>query len=137
LTKHQPPSIQVVLDTNCLFTEAADKLICADLSEFILNDSRQLGLKITWHLPSVVKAERKYQMMERGKKLLPNLAKVESLLGHALGINAEVLAKVWLEPEVSLDESYGFNPRELSNILRIVAENRDLILRAWHDHFGD
>jgi hypothetical protein len=46
-------------------------------------------------------------------------------------------AKVWLEPEVTLAESYGFNPRELSNILRIVAENRDLILRAWHDHFGD
>jgi hypothetical protein len=25
-------------------------------------------------------------------------------------------AKVWLEPEVLLDDSYGFNPRELSNI---------------------
>ena len=30
-------------------------------------------------------------MAERGKKLLPALVKVESLLGHALGINAEVL----------------------------------------------
>ena len=46
-------------------------------------------------------------------------------------------AKVWLEPEISLADSYGFNPRELSNILQIVAENRDLILRAWHDHFGN
>lgn len=46
-------------------------------------------------------------------------------------------AKVWLEPEISLADSYGFNPRELSNILRVVAENRDLLLRAWHDHFGD
>ncbi len=27
-------------------------------------------------------------------------------------------------------DSYGFNPRELSNILRTVADNRDLILRA-------
>jgi hypothetical protein len=45
-------------------------------------------------------------------------------------------AKIWLEPEILIDDSYGFNPRELSNILRIVAENRDLILRAWHDHFG-
>jgi hypothetical protein len=25
-------------------------------------------------------------------------------------------AKVWLEPEISLDDSYGLNPRELSNI---------------------
>ncbi len=46
-------------------------------------------------------------------------------------------AKIWLEPEISIADSYGFNSRELSNILRTVAENRDLILRAWHDHFGN
>jgi uncharacterized protein DUF4160 len=46
-------------------------------------------------------------------------------------------AKVWLEPEVLIDESYGFNRRELSNILRVVMENRNLLLRAWHDHFSD
>jgi Domain of unknown function (DUF4160) len=40
-------------------------------------------------------------------------------------------------PEISIVDSYGFNPRELSTILRVVAENRDLILRAWHDHFGN
>jgi hypothetical protein len=45
-------------------------------------------------------------------------------------------AKIWLEPEVSIDDSYGFNPRELSNILRIVLQNRDLLLRAWHDRFS-
>jgi Domain of unknown function (DUF4160) len=46
-------------------------------------------------------------------------------------------AKVWLEPEISIADSYGFNPRELSNILRVVTEHRDLILRAWHDHFAN
>jgi len=46
-------------------------------------------------------------------------------------------AKIWLEPEISIADSYGFNPRELSNILRTVAEKRDLILKAWHDHFGN
>jgi len=46
-------------------------------------------------------------------------------------------AKIWLEPEVSIAESYGFNPRELSNILRVVMENRDLLLREWHDRFSD
>ena len=45
-------------------------------------------------------------------------------------------AKIWLEPEVSIADSYGFNPRELSNIIRIVLENRDLLLRAWHDRFS-
>ncbi len=45
-------------------------------------------------------------------------------------------AKVWLVPELGLADSYGFNSRELSRTLRTVADNRDLILRAWHDHFG-
>ena len=46
-------------------------------------------------------------------------------------------AKVWLEPDISIADSYGFNSRELSNIVKTVAENRELILRAWHDHFAD
>jgi Domain of unknown function (DUF4160) len=46
-------------------------------------------------------------------------------------------AKVWIEPEVQLADSYGFNPRELSTILRTVAANRALIMKAWHDHFGN
>jgi hypothetical protein len=44
-------------------------------------------------------------------------------------------AKIWLEPEVALDDSYGFSSRELSTILRVVSENRDRLLRAWDDHF--
>jgi Domain of unknown function (DUF4160) len=46
-------------------------------------------------------------------------------------------AKVWLEPEPIIAESYGFNSRELARILRVIMERRDLILRAWHEHFGD
>jgi hypothetical protein len=46
-------------------------------------------------------------------------------------------AKIWLEPDISIEESYGFNSSELSTILRIVAENRDRLLRAWDDHFAD
>ena len=46
-------------------------------------------------------------------------------------------AKVWIEPEILLADSYGFNPRQLSTILRTVADNRDLLLKAWHDHFGN
>ena len=46
-------------------------------------------------------------------------------------------AKIWLEPEISLADSYGFNSPELSNILQVVAEHRDLLLKAWHDHFGN
>jgi hypothetical protein len=46
-------------------------------------------------------------------------------------------AKVWLEPEPIIAESHGFNSRELARILRVIIEHRDLILRAWHEHFGD
>ena len=46
-------------------------------------------------------------------------------------------AKIWIEPDILLADSYGFNPRQLSTILRTVAENRALILKAWHDHFGN
>jgi Domain of unknown function (DUF4160) len=46
-------------------------------------------------------------------------------------------AKIWLEPEVTLAESYGFNSRELARILRVVSERRVSILKAWDDHFGN
>ena len=46
-------------------------------------------------------------------------------------------AKVWLGPDISLADSYGFNRRELSNILRVVGDNREFFLREWHDYFGD
>jgi len=46
-------------------------------------------------------------------------------------------AKIWLEPEIALAESYGFNSSELARILRIVSERRALILKAWDEHFGN
>ena len=46
-------------------------------------------------------------------------------------------AKIWLQPNVSVADSYGFNSRELGTILKVVMEKRDLILRAWNDHFAN
>jgi hypothetical protein len=46
-------------------------------------------------------------------------------------------AKFWVEPEVSIAETFGFNSRELAAIMSAVIENRELILRAWHEHFGN
>jgi hypothetical protein len=54
---------------------------------------------------------------------------------HVMGGGRE--AKIWLVPELSIAGSYGFNASELAAILRIVAENRDLILRKWHEYFGN
>jgi hypothetical protein len=46
-------------------------------------------------------------------------------------------AKIWVDPEVAIAESYGFSSRELTIILSIVITNRELILRVWHEHFGN
>lgn len=89
--KTSPLAVHIILDTNCLFTEAADKLIKAELSEFILGTAASGEINTTWHLPDIVRAERKHQMMVRARRLLPQLEKVESLIGHKFGITEEIL----------------------------------------------
>ena len=37
--------------------------------------------------------------------------------------------------EITIADSYGFNPRQLSRILDVV--NRDTIRRTWDEHFAD
>ena len=46
-------------------------------------------------------------------------------------------AKMWIHPEVAICDSYGFNSREVGDILQVVETNRQKILKAWHDHFAD
>ncbi len=46
-------------------------------------------------------------------------------------------AKIWLGQTIEIADSYGFNPRELSRIMKTVEAHRDVILKAWHEHFGD
>jgi hypothetical protein len=45
-------------------------------------------------------------------------------------------AKFWVEP-VSVAENFGFAAHELTDLVRVVDDNRKLIERAWHEHFGD
>ena len=54
---------------------------------------------------------------------------------HAGKSDAE--AKLWLVPDVRIAESFGYNRREQGELVRIVEQRRDEIMRAWHDHFGD
>jgi hypothetical protein len=48
---------------------------------------------------------------------------------------AERVAKFWLNP-VSLAMSRGFRSGELSEINRIVEENRDLFVEKWNEYFS-
>jgi hypothetical protein len=45
-------------------------------------------------------------------------------------------AKFWLEP-VRLDKSRGFGRAEIGRIEKLVAENAAILLRSWHEYFGD
>jgi hypothetical protein len=49
---------------------------------------------------------------------------------------AERFAKYWLTP-IALVKSRGFRSGELSEIQRLVEENRDLLEERWHEHFGN
>lgn len=53
---------------------------------------------------------------------------------HVEGDGGE--AKLWLVPEVTVSRSAGFNRRQLSEIVRVAADNRKAIERAWHEYFG-
>jgi hypothetical protein len=47
---------------------------------------------------------------------------------------AEQYAKVWLE-SLTIAQSKGFRSGELSEIIRIVRENRLSFLEQWDEHF--
>jgi hypothetical protein len=45
-------------------------------------------------------------------------------------------AKYWLDPIV-LESSDGFTRAELIDIYRLLSEQRMVLLKKWHDYFGD
>jgi len=44
-------------------------------------------------------------------------------------------AKIWLEP-VAVAYNLGFARHELRKIEQMIADNRELCLRKWHEYFG-
>lgn len=44
-------------------------------------------------------------------------------------------AKVWLEP-VAMARNNGLKAKELTHILELVRENRDMLMEKWHGYFG-
>ncbi len=44
-------------------------------------------------------------------------------------------AKFWLSP-VTLARNFGFAPKELNRIYKIINENLDTLVEAWNGHFG-
>jgi len=48
----------------------------------------------------------------------------------------ECVAKLWLEPEPGIAESYGMSSSELRELLQVAVENTELIRRNWNEHFS-
>ena len=48
----------------------------------------------------------------------------------------EAEAKFWLFPDVSVAYNDGYDARTLRELIEIVKENRELIMRAWNEHFS-
>ena len=44
-------------------------------------------------------------------------------------------AKFWLDP-VRLANNIGFRRHELNEIARVLDENQQTLLNAWHEYFG-
>lgn len=46
-----------------------------------------------------------------------------------------MVAKFWLDP-IALERTGGFSRVELNNILKLVHEHREQLIRSWYDFFG-
>jgi hypothetical protein len=47
----------------------------------------------------------------------------------------KMTCKFWLEP-IALGRNQGFTPRKLNRIRRIIQDNQETIIEAWHEHCG-
>ena len=45
-------------------------------------------------------------------------------------------AKLWLDPQVRVAASYGFDAATLRELVEVAQTHRELIQGAWHDYFG-
>lgn len=45
-------------------------------------------------------------------------------------------AKLWLEPQVRIAASFGFDASTLRELVEVAQSNRTLIERTWHEYFG-
>lgn len=91
MVKKHIQKLFVIFDTNVLFTQVASDLIRNDTQRIIEGNSSHGDLEIEWCLPEVVIGERKYQMLGKANDLLPNMQKLERLLGHKFGVGEDTL----------------------------------------------
>lgn len=55
---------------------------------------------------------------------------------HIHVMKGEGEAKFWIEPDILLERSRGFDARTQRRLAVIIEEHRDLILEAWNGYFS-
>ena len=55
---------------------------------------------------------------------------------HIHVLSPEGEAKVWIEPEIALDRSVGYNSSQISEIMNQVKDHKDEIENRWRQHFA-
>lgn len=83
--------IKIFTDTNIVHAAQADLLISSAVHKYVSEHKEIESVELKWYLPSMVLEERRHQMISAALALSPKLAELEKLLGHSLGINAEVM----------------------------------------------
>jgi hypothetical protein len=56
---------------------------------------------------------------------------------HVHASRSDAAAKLWVGSDIRVAESFGFTRREQAELLRIVEQRRDAIVRARHEHVGE
>jgi hypothetical protein len=56
---------------------------------------------------------------------------------HVHARKGEATAKLWLEPEVMVADSYGMSAKELRELVRVARANKDAFAKAWKDFFHE
>src|ERR1700722_2958937 len=89
----KPPHLRldVVLDTNALFTGSANYFLRKEVADLIEQNSKPSDLTIRWIVPEIVRHERHFQMLQAALQMLPTIERLERLLGHNLNITKEIL----------------------------------------------
>jgi hypothetical protein len=56
---------------------------------------------------------------------------------HIHAIKDGVDAKFWLSPEIVVAYNDGFDARTLRELMEVIAQRREFILRTWDEFFGE
>ncbi len=60
----------------------------------------------------------------------------EEIRIHVHVISPQGEAKFWVEPNIEIAQSVGYNETELNKLAEIIKKHQDEIVKSWNNHFG-